>query len=177
MTRASLLALLTGCASSIEPEDEPAPFGQDQIEQSQDGDVWTMIVDATSEEAWVAYDLDTAAQVDPEGDTWDLAFQRFNVDLNDDGGAVAAVLDDTTLDEVTEPPADGFGSDSLSEDGPPLYVFKDWYTYNYATHTLSANVVTYVVQTTEGAYAKIQLFDYYDDAGTPAVLHIEWALL
>ncbi|BAZ93525.1 hypothetical protein TspCOW1_15360 [Thiohalobacter sp. COW1] len=82
------------------------------------------VLDATKNDVWVYYDLDTYSVVtlqDPQANTeWDLAFNRFRVKLNGGvsgtAGVAAAGLQNTALFDVMAAPATGFVSDrSLNE--------------------------------------------------------------
>ncbi len=136
-----------------------------------------ILVDATSEVDWVAYDLDAADFVEHTGDSWDLAFRRFQVDLADDLGAAA--VEGVAFDEVTEVPSDGWRFDEPDADGDgiPEYALGDWYDYDQSTHTLSPADRVYVVESSDLRLYKLAFYDYYDAAGTPARITFRAAAL
>lgn len=129
-----------------------------------------ILVDATDEKAWVAYDLDRGDFTDHKGDDWDLAFKRFQIDLAE--GLAAAVVEGVAFADVVSVPAEGWRVDEpdADDDGIPEYALGDWYDYDQSTHLLSPAARTYVIESTEGRYHKVGFDDYYDDAGTPARL-------
>ncbi len=167
--RASLLLLgLAGCLMPDLSETlDPGPATAAEPLVRGDGDA-SLLVDATDPQAWTALDLDGNELVDIEDPTWDLAFQRFNVDLQD--GLAAVVLEAMDFDDVVEAPVDGWVSDEpdADDDGVPEYVFADWYDYDPDTHVLTPADRVYVVATTEEAAVKVVFESYYDEAGTPA---------
>jgi len=147
----------------------------------------TTVVDATDAEAWQHLDLDTGYAVDPGDEAWDLSFSRFRVRVNGgltgDGNVEVAALSGTPFEDVTMAPTEGWTSSwedgDADDDAEPDNVFNngtdDWYDYDVSTHSLTPRVVTYVVASTDGGYYKLAFDDYYDEAGTPAVMTFRWA--
>ncbi|MEM6993568.1 MAG: HmuY family protein [Myxococcota bacterium] len=144
-------------------------------------------VDATSETDWVYLSLADGAQVeptDPESDaTWDIAFLRFHIKMN--GGVSgsaevgAAIIEGQAFDDVTDAPSDGYlfdEADGDDENEDPDYVLREWYGYNIMTHVLTPEMVVYVIQGREGDY-KLQIENYYDEAGTSGHLQFRWGAL
>jgi len=189
----------TATTSEEEPSGDTGPgqeaaSGRSIVSQSghfhheinKDGSVITSVVDASDTEEWQALDLETGLSTN-EG--WDLKFRRFFVQSNGgvsgDGGVKLARLDNTSFDEVTEVPMEGWSSDSedtdADTDGLPNNVFNngedDWYDYDVETHTLSPKNATFIIESSEGNYFKLELLDYYDEAGSPAVIRFRWAEL
>lgn len=153
-----------------------------------DTTVKSMAIDATSKDpgTWAFLDLDSGSALTASEaaqlNAWDLAFSRFQIKTN--GGASgtgkveAALIQDQPFDQVIAAPAGNYGVDELPGPDPrtePGFYFGGWYDYDFITHTLTARNFTYVVKTTEGAYFKVQILDYYDDAGTPGVISMKWA--
>lgn len=114
-----LCALLSAC---IESELQDAPANAQPASANaffDDEGAAVQVLDATGQNAWVYFDLDTFSVVfpdNPDNDTrWDLAFQRFRIKVNGGvsgtGGVTAAALQDTVLQDVTGAPADGFFGD------------------------------------------------------------------
>lgn len=143
-------------------------------------------VDATDTASWVYFSLRDGVEVTPavpeQSPLWDLGFQRSIVKLN--GGAsgpgkVKLAVASGSFEEVTSPPSGEYLADAESADGGPEYAFAasdDWYSYDSTSHRLTARATVFVIET-EGRYFKLQFSDYYDAAGTPAVLQFRWAPL
>ena len=128
-----------------------------------------LILDATSEEAWVGLDLDTSEIVDPEGETWDLAARRFEIKVN--GGVSGdGSVEVVEADETGTPPVDGWMTDEpdADDDGIPEYALLNWYDYNFDTHVLTPVDTAWWIRTTEGQFVQLEILSYYDDAGTSA---------
>lgn len=165
------IALLSLACGSIAPE---PPDGLDDQNDRQSRLVVTpesdgvarVDVDAHVEDVWVYFDLETGTQTG-EDEAWDLAFMRFQIRT-----AVSAARVDSTFDELTFAPADGYrvdAEDSDDEGTDPDYAFlypEPWYSYELATHRLTPYDVTYVVESTEGAFFKVGMVTYYDAAGS-----------
>lgn len=128
------------------------------------------------------------------GAIWDIRFQRFKAGTNSgtsasgSGGAAAGgacrtgVSDFAAVTSVsafpgvaspdcpvfavdTELVGAGAGGGSVAFSGST--VLKDWYTYNIFTHALTARADVYIIRSSDGAeYYKLQMFDYYDAAGS-----------
>lgn len=188
------LALVCACApdlmaddAGMEPEVMVDEMGGPQVGHNDEGDgVFVTLVDATSEEDWIYLDMADGSQLDvsdPQADgDWDLAFQRFHIKLNGgvsgSAGVEAVKLAETTFDEVEVAPADGYISDQADGDDDndhPDYVLQDWYDYNFMTHVLTPAVAVYVVRTADPVHYKIQLENYYDEAGTSGYLSFRWS--
>lgn len=172
-----VLALaLVACAEDLHHDHEDPDAGADdpsRVTHTEDGDVTTTQVDATQETAWVYLDLDTRAEVG-EGDAWDLAFQRFAIQLD---GEVAIVAD-ADFGAMVAAPAGGWITDAPDgddEDTEPDLAFGGWYAYDPATHTLTPNPLVYVVRTADEGYFKLEMLDYYDDAGSSGFPTFRWA--
>lgn len=146
-----------------------------------------VVVDTTSETDWHLYDFERQGLVDADL-PFDLSLQRYRIRLNGgvsgDGGVVAAVLDGRTFDDVTaaDVPPDGdpaWFTDAADADGDgeDETAFDDWYAYDPATHILTAQPRVTLVRTVEGNTVKVEILDYYDDAGTPGFLRFVWAEL
>ncbi|MEM6640723.1 MAG: PKD domain-containing protein [Pseudomonadota bacterium] len=102
---------LAGCKSSdLQPEPPaPPPSGDAPPTSSRaffdDDGAATQLLDATSNDDWVYFDLDTFSVVSPvdslNDPTWDIAVQRFKIKVNGgvsgSGGVTVSVLQDTPL--------------------------------------------------------------------------------
>ena len=145
-------------------------------------------VDATSMQSWVYFNLREQAEVKPEqpeqSASWDLAFQRSNVKLNGGSsgpGGVLVSVASGSFDSVAEAPADGYLADAADADmdGAPDYALgarDGWYSYDPASHVLTARDTVFVLKTA-GGYFKLQFSSYYDAAGTPGMPQFRWAPL
>jgi hypothetical protein len=83
-----------------------------------------------------------------------------------------------SFESVQEPPADGYVADA-DMDGSPDYAFgagDGWYSYDPASHALTARDTVFVVKTAAGHF-KLQFSSYYDAAGTPGMPQFRWAPL
>ena len=179
-----VLALCTGCAQTLRPDNPPSTNdrGAADIPEMTDGDAAMdgVMIDATSSERWVYFDLETGLEVDPEEPedsvAWDLAFQRYEIRVNGgtSGSQDVAVtwLEDVDFEDVTMAPSDGYVSD-VEQDGDdegqlPDYAFLldgGWFAYNPMDHTLSPKDFVYVVRTVEDNFMKLEFLGYYDSTG------------
>lgn len=200
MNRCSMtltLALTLAAACDASPEGSGDGDGQRApaaTEALGDG-AYETVLDATDEAAWTYFDFESRAHVapaDPASDPrWDLGGLRFNLKTNGgtsgSGGAAVAVLDGAAFDDVTAAPVDGYVEDDAQAPGSggdatantsPGYAFDDWFVYNPAAHTLApVPDRVYVVRTPEGHHFKVEMLDYYDDAGTPGFVRFRWKAL
>lgn len=183
------------CAADLDDElggdavEEPAEgqVGPNARNEPREGGGQLTTIDASDEEAWIYFDLETGVQVevdDPMTDlTWDLGFRRFHIATNGgvsgSAGCEVAVVEGV-FDAITTIPDDGFlvdEPDGEDENEDPDYVFHEWYDYNFMTHVLTPKVQTYVVVTGAGNTFKVSLDHYYDDAGTSGHPRFAWAAL
>lgn len=145
-------------------------------------------VNATNQQSWVYFSLQSQQEVTPDppeqSASWDLGFQRSNVKVNSGtsgAGSVLVAVAGGPFESVTQAPADGYLADAADADldGSPDYAFgagDGWYSYDPATHVLSARDTVFVVQTPGGDF-KLQFSSYYDSAGTPGMPRFRWAKL
>lgn len=190
---ALLAAASTACAADLRedfPFDGELPGGTYLVHEAR-GDQTLTRLDASRDTAWVYLDLDTGEQVPAAmaaGDgEWDLAFQRFRIISNGGvsgvGQTTVAALVGTELEAVSQAPRDGYWADQ--PDGPDanedvdsaFLVNEGWYRYDLLAHKLSPRDNVYVVRTGRGAYFKLRLLSYYDQAGSAARLSLLWAQL
>jgi hypothetical protein len=185
MMLVAIAASVAACADEI-PHDHPEPVDPvdgAHVTHVDNGDgSTTTTVDASSMSDWIYLDLDAGAEVDADDATWDLAFQRFLIivdgGVSGDGGVEVAILDGGDFAGMTAAPADGWITDAADGDDEgeePDLALGGWYAYDPATHVLSPNDLVYVVRSNDGAYAKLQMLDYYDDAGTSGFPRFQWA--
>ncbi len=100
---------------------------------------------------------------------WDLAFRRAKIIANGGttnklGKAEVSKLATTDFDSITEVPDNvKFTKDvQLSNSVDPLNINLDkWYKYNVLSHRLDPYPNVYIIKTSEGNYAKMQILSYY----------------
>lgn len=148
------------------------------VETEDEGDgVYVSVVDARDEASWVRFDFESRRVVGEDSAAWDLGFQRFNIETR----VEVAVLEGQDFAGLKKAPADGYITDGEMVDPEsmetmPGYAFDLWYAYNPMTHVLTAvEDRVYVVHTPEGGYFKVQMLEYYDDAGTSGYVTLRWA--
>lgn len=176
----AILFFLGGCADDLSSGTTVSETGAGFT--IVDGDV---TIDATDEKLWVYFNLSDQQVVepaDPENDTtWDIGLKRYNVKLNGGisgvGEVEAAELMSEDYSLLQMAPADGYMTDEADSDGDGVdeYALGTWYDYDYMTHVLTAADKVYVLRTVNGAYVKLQFQDYYDDAGTSAMVQFSYA--
>ncbi|WP_224361463.1 HmuY family protein [Hyalangium versicolor] len=185
-----LAGWMAGCGPDLKPDpgEPPAtdnpdtpnnPSTDPNLTHVDNGDgSFTTTVNATRQEAWIGLDLDQRSEANgAEDQKWDLAFQRFHIRLrggaHGTGSVEVAILSGVSFDKVTQAPAAGYTTDSAA-DSTAFEEGDGWYIYNPSNHKLTARELIYVVRTDAGAYFKVQLLDYYDSAGTPAMIKLRW---
>jgi hypothetical protein len=191
MTRTITLALcltsLLSCAPDLRvdhPFDGQVSTGPLVTTEVMTGTVKLMYVDATSKGSQVFVDLDVGEELKAEQafstNAWDLAFKRFEITMNGGAGSPGtvevAVLKGQDFDALDQAPATGYQQDGSTS------VFNGveggWYFYDLGVHRLvTREELVYVVKTTSGAYFKLKLLNYYDMAGTPAAISLEYGPL
>jgi hypothetical protein len=178
-----LVAAAAGCAEELEPgspDADPPEEPDDRVVHTDDGDgVTTTRVDATAD-GWLHLDLEGRREVG-DADGWELAFQRFQIVVNGgvsgDGGVEVAIVEGGDFAAIERAPAGGYltdAADGEDEGSEPDLAFGGWYDYDPATHVLTPRDQVYVLRSAEG-YWKLQLVDYYDDAGTSGFPTFRWA--
>lgn len=148
------------------------------------------IVNATSTRQWVYFRFMDGKQVSSSSDDWDLRFKRFVIGSNSgtSGTKNAGVCNTNYMDfslvtsstictnfiADTQQSQTGGGSgmgDVNESANPSLF---DW--YNYSNTILTSKGLVYVVRNSFGnAYYKLQILDYYSQAGTSGYITFRWA--
>lgn len=168
--------LLAGCAPDLSKDlddDDPGPI------ETGPG----VVVDATDEEVPVHWDIDAGAEVDATDPAWDLSFRRYEIRVNGgvsgEGTVEGVVLDGVAYEDLVEVPEDGWVTDEPDGDGDELddLVFFTWYDYHYETHTLTPADRVYALRSGDALVYRIGFLDYYDGAGTPAMIRFEYGPL
>ncbi len=145
-----------------EPLDEPIKL-----------DTLTFTVDATSREQWSYFSFQSGNIVDIEdplnSEEWDIGFKLTQVKLNGGvsgpGMGSVVMLTETTFEEVTIAPEDGYRSDSEDTLAIVPQSEKGWYVYTGPpTHwVLPLEDRVFVMKTADGTYAKVRFVGYYKD--------------
>ena len=130
-------------------------------------------IDATNREEWVYFSFETGDVVEIEdainSKEWDIGFQRTQVKLNGGisgpGMGSAVMLTDTTFEDVTVAPEDGYRADSEDTLAIVPQSEKGWYIYTGPpTHwILPLENRVFVVKAADGTFAKVRFIGYYKD--------------
>ena len=133
----------------------------------------TFTIDATSKEEWAYFSFktgDVVAVADAtNSETWDIGFQRTKVKLNGGvsgpGMGSAVMLTETTFEDVTAAPADGYQADTAETLAIVPESEKGWYIYTGPpTHwILPLEGRVFVVKAADGTFAKLRFVGYYKD--------------
>lgn len=187
-------ALLSGCEGSL---GDQLMNPDTNVMAGQNGRVTNTIeaggaikseINASDMTSWVYLQLATGKEVtptDPQSSSdWDLAFLRFQIKVNGGisgkGGVEVALVNGTPYSSLVKAPASGYvtdQADSADSDTDPDYAFLQsgpWYNYNVMTHVLTAKDQVYVVRSTTGTYFKLQMTNYYDQAGSSGYPAFRW---
>lgn len=149
-------------------------------------------VDSSSYDDFVYLDMDTGKEVWPKepGDNefWDIRFKRMDMDLNSGnhgtGEVVATWIKEQDFTALTAAPSesdynyykDG-ETQGKDENGAAVALERViwWWSYNGETHVLTPYDEVYVIRSTEGAYFKYRVLNYYTEAGSSGYPTVEWA--
>lgn len=192
-----LLTFFAACAEDIMPRSDAGmdvtfdvsvdagevPPVTGKFRHEQQGGVVLSVGDASDYNVWQYLDLDTGEATDDPA-RWDLSFKRFFIGINGGAGGPGEVFVarvETSFEDTMMAPMTGWETatpDGEDNDDEPDTLFNngvdDWYEYDITTHTLSAKPRVYAVATTGGNYFKLEVLDYYDDAGSPAQVSFRW---
>ncbi|MDD9940965.1 MAG: HmuY family protein, partial [Myxococcales bacterium] len=176
------MLVFAGCASDLKTEDNGDGSAVIEGLTTTGDDVRMTVVNASDHDAWIHLDLDRSRQADPENDGWDLAFSRFKIKSNGgvsgNGSVAATELEGQSFDELEEAPEADYvrdAEDSDDEDEDPDYALAGWYAYDPSDHSVSPKEIVYVIRSTEGDFFKLEMTDYYDEAGTSGFPAFRWA--
>lgn len=143
------------------------PDGDDEEEPADE-----ITVDATSSTDWAFLRLDDGRAVAGDESAWDIAIQRTSIRTNGgtsgDGFGAARIADSSSFDDVLAASTFGFVADSMQpKAGPPgsgevsqNAVLSDWFDYDMGTHKLTPKDLVFLVRTSSGGYAKLQVVEY-----------------
>lgn len=134
----------------------------------------TYTLDASSTDAWAAFDFSRGSRVDVrEAGGWDIAFRRFNVMTNggDGFGGNAGVVDlgAVAFDSVLAAPATGYVLGSARRDSVNEAIDR-WYDYGFTSHILRSKGHVYAIRTADGRYAKLEILSYYCPGALPGCI-------
>lgn len=157
-----------------------------RVVTTQTADGWETWVDATAYLEFVYLSLATGEEVavaDPLSSMdWDLGFERYliasNGGVSGPGGVEAVQITDTDWEALTTAPAEGYTSDLADDDDEntnPEYALGEWFDYAEEDHAVTPKDVLYVLKAVSGTWYKLQILDYYDEAGSPAYITFRWA--
>jgi len=133
----------------------------------------TLTVDASESGSWRFLDLDEGGVVGPADTTgWDLAIRRFHI-IASDAIADAGL---TPFDSMAEPPAAGYIGNTLGTDTANAAIGR-WYSYSMLSHLLVPKGHLYVVRTSRGRFAKLELLSYYCPGLQAGCLTFRYAIL
>lgn len=122
------------------------------------------------------FDFETGS-VTTSGTDWDIAFRGSTIAVN--GGTETGTVDEPlrasdagvliltgTFSEIAAVPANAsFAQDSPEGFAIPTGSGNGWYNYDFATNILSPIPgKIFVIKTSEGKYAKVEILSYYKDA-------------
>ena len=149
------------------------PDTQAGVEEPIGLETFTFTIDATNREAWAYFSFASGDIVEVEdaenSEAWDIGFQRTHVKLNGGisgpGMGSAVMLTETTFEEVTEAPADGYRKDTADTLAIVPQSEKGWYIYTGPpTHwILPLEDRVFVIKAADGTFAKVQFIGYYKD--------------
>jgi hypothetical protein len=187
-----MTVMLAACATDLRDEDEAEDATeQPPVQNTPEGEAIRTVINASTDDGWIYFDLESMAGLMPtspeEAVDWDLAFQRFKIKSNGgvsgQGEVEIAPVTGVSWDALEAAPGGGYESDAADgadENEYPDYVFNSgdtWFVYDPSDHTLSPREVIYVVRSTEGNHFKLQMLEYYDEAGTAGFPSFRWANL
>lgn len=162
----------SGTLDETSPTPESTPVHENTNEQVE-LIALKITINATNAEEWTYFSFETGDVVEIEdainSEEWDIGFQRTKVKLNGGisgpGMGSAIMLTETTFEEVTVAPADGYNSDSEETLAIVAQSEKGWYIYTGPpTHwVLPLEDRVFVIKAADGTYAKIRFLGYYKD--------------
>lgn len=159
------------------PTFEPTPMGLARVPRV--GATDTLTIDARDPDTWQWVDIDRGRILAlPDTAGWDVAVQRFRlaparaaVDLGPGRGGGA-------YGRVDEPPPPDSGYVTTVQNGDPTNAATErWYTYGIVSHLLESKRHVYVIPTSEGRHAKLEVLSYYCPGLTAGCFTIRYALL
>lgn len=160
------------------PEFVPTPAASPDAGPAGPGD-HLLTVDASDPERWRYVDLTRGTVVDDPGRGWDLAFRRFEVQVNGGAGREGALggaidLGALALDSVGVLPAEGYRGMEAAGRDTAAPVLDHWYAYSYTTHVLKPKDRTFAVRTRDGRRAALRFVSYYCTGAQPGCVTVRY---
>jgi hypothetical protein len=178
----AFVLLAVGCAADLREEfpfDGQIASGPLVSAEPGENGVVRLSIDATIKNSQVYVDLDEGREMKADvafsTNQWDLAFKRYEVFLNGGSGnntgkVWGLELTGQDFDALTRAPVEGYAQDGTKQ------VMGGWWDYDAISHrVLTRNDIVYVLISSEGKYFKLKMLGYYDSAGTPAAITLEYA--
>jgi len=161
-------------ASSLTRRQVPAFSTREAVTPRGDGQgPDTLTVDASESGQWRFVDLDRGRVVaPPDTSAWDLAIRRFHLIASGaiaDAGRIA-------FDALAQPPVSGYVGNTLGTDTTNAAIGR-WYSYSMLSHLLVPRGQLYVVRTSGGRFAKLELLSYYCPGLQAGCLTFRYAFL
>lgn len=162
-------------ADATDKMSDPSTTTEDptQIDEPVGLETLTFTIDATNREEWTYFSFDTGDVVEVadavNSEEWDIGFQRTQVKLNGGisgpGMGSAVMLTDTTFEDVTVAPEDGYRADTEDTLAIVPQSEKGWYIYTGPpTHwILPLEDRVFVIKAADGTFAKVRFVGYYKD--------------
>jgi hypothetical protein len=154
---------------------EPTPPPAESSRPPPVGVTDTLTIDARNPDTWQWVDVDQGRmRVPPDTAGWDLVVRRFHL-----APARAAVdLGPGGYGQVVEsPPADSGYFTTVHDGDPTNAATERWYTYGMVSHLLESKGHVYVIPTSEGQHAKLEVLSYYCPGLEAGCFTIRYALL
>ncbi len=146
---------------------------QGQLNDPIELEVLTFTIDATNENEWAYFSFETGNVTEVadaiNSEEWDIAFQRTKVKLNGGvsgpGMGSALLLTETTFEEVTVVPEDGYSVDTEDTLAIVPQSEEGWYIYTGPpTHwILPLEDRVFVIKAADGTFTKVRFMGYYKD--------------
>jgi len=131
-------------------------------------------LDATDSSLWVHFNLAKATsfkqkKIARDALNWDIAIRKAKIisnggKTNNKGMAAIAAMNTADFDSVVSvPPEKSFIKDNTNDNlyEPDNLAIDKWYEYDFLSHRLTSKKRVYVIKTTDGHYAKLQILNYY----------------
>ncbi len=106
------------------------------------------------------YSLETGAEVsatDANTKKWDISFERLNIHINSNFGAVGQVIYGINFPYITIAPETGYKKDGE-------FPLDEWYDYESVTGKIIPKENVYIIRTTSGKYVKLQILNFYSES-------------
>jgi hypothetical protein len=140
----------------------------------------TITLDARSGDRWTLFDLETGRVV-TEGDTWDVGVKRHRLMANGGpgfSGNAGAVRLELPFEDVHTAPREGYTQSRVTPGGDTVHAVLDaWYSYDFFSHLLEPDPVTFAFRTADNRYAKLRVLAYYCPGPEPGCMTIEYSFL